>query len=150
MPYLHERRIYLNRRHTSNQFYTLVRHQSGITLILCLGVQDNKMYIYTETGILIDRINYKDIAYKYGKPVEISENGLILIFQKHSDSTEIHLIQVHIHKLEWVATIDVRKSVGDYLEQAEQGNGNGQKHSETDLRDMKLFYKQHLHEMTKM
>ena len=116
MPYLHERKIYLNRRHTSNQFYTLCRHQSGITLILCLCILEHKMYIYTETGILIDRINYKDIAHKYGKPVEISENGLILIFQKHSESTEIHLIQVHIHKLEWVATIDVRKSVNEYLE----------------------------------
>ena len=27
LPYLHERRIYLNRRHTDNQFYTIKRHQ---------------------------------------------------------------------------------------------------------------------------
>ena len=38
------------------------------------------MYVYTETGILVDRISYREIAEKYGKPVEISENGLILIF----------------------------------------------------------------------
>lgn len=25
MPYLHERRIYLNRRHSDNQFYTIVK-----------------------------------------------------------------------------------------------------------------------------
>lgn len=50
------------------------------------------MYVYTETGILIDRIDYSDIAHEYGKPVEISENGLILIFQKSAESTEIHLI----------------------------------------------------------
>ena len=102
------------------------------------------MFIYTETGILIDRINYKDLAHRYGKPIEISENGLILIFQKHSESTEIHLIQVHIHKLEWVATIDVRKRLAKYMD------CNGEKHSETDLDDMKLFYKNHLHELTKM
>lgn len=50
------------------------------------------MYIYTETGILVDRVSYIDIADKYGKPIEISENGLILIFRKGQDSSEIHLI----------------------------------------------------------
>jgi len=29
LPYLHERRIYLNRRHTTNQFYTLYNHKRG-------------------------------------------------------------------------------------------------------------------------
>ena len=80
LPYLHERRIYLNRRHTANQFYTLCKHVSGLSLILCYCIPENKMYVYTETGILIDRISYAHIAEKYGKPVEISENGLILIF----------------------------------------------------------------------
>ena len=73
------------------------------------------MYIYTETGILIDRVSYQHLADKYGKPIEISENGLILIFQKGHESSEIHLIQVHINKLEWVASIDVKKSVDEYL-----------------------------------
>ena len=50
------------------------------------------MYIYTETGILIDRVSYQHLADKYGKPIEISENGLILIFQKGHESSEIHLI----------------------------------------------------------
>jgi hypothetical protein len=40
------------------------------------------MYVYTETGILVDRVSYRDIAEAYGKPIEISENGLILIFRK--------------------------------------------------------------------
>ena len=73
------------------------------------------MYIYTETGILVDRVSYQDLADKYGKPVEISETGLILIFQKSAEHTDIHLIQVHIDKLEWVATIDVKKSIESYL-----------------------------------
>ena len=74
------------------------------------------MYIYTEAGILIDRVGYQHLADKYGKPVEISENGLILIFQKSNESSEIHLIQVHIDKLEWVATIDVKERMDNYLQ----------------------------------
>lgn len=50
------------------------------------------MYIYTETGILVDQIFYTEIARKYGKPVEISENGLLLIFSRSSEDEEIHLI----------------------------------------------------------
>jgi len=119
----------------------LCRHQSGITLILCLCVQDNKMYIYTETGILIDRVGYEHLAEKYGKPIEISENGLILIFQKGHDSSEIHLIQVHIDKLEWVATIDIKKCLDTYLSMYGEGVNN---HDKDEFKSMVDFYKSHL------
>ena len=61
LPYLHERKIYLNRRHDSDQFYNIMEHD-GDTFIICLCINDNKMYIYTETGILCERIIYKDLA----------------------------------------------------------------------------------------
>ena len=115
LPYLHERRIYLNRRHGANQFYTLSRHVNEEFFILCLCVPDNKMYIYSETGILVDRVSYADLAQKYGKPVEVSENGLILIFRQGHDNPEIHLIMVHIDRLERVATINVRDRIAAYL-----------------------------------
>ena len=35
MPYLHERRIYLNRRHNDNQFYTVLKYKSE-TFIQCM------------------------------------------------------------------------------------------------------------------
>ena len=73
------------------------------------------MYVYSETGILVDRVSYKDIAEKYGKPIEISENGLILIFKKGHDSPIIHLVMVHIDKLEWVKTINVKEQLSNYL-----------------------------------
>ena len=57
MPYLHERRIYLNRRHLDNQFYTIKRHNEQ-TFIQCMCFDQTKMYVYTETGKLVDRITY--------------------------------------------------------------------------------------------
>lgn len=65
LPYLHERRIYLNRRHNANQFYTLY-HYNNHRYILCLCLDDCKMYVYSETGILIERIMYKEKAEKWG------------------------------------------------------------------------------------
>lgn len=67
LPYLHERKIYLNRRHNTNQFYTLVDHGNK-TYILCMCLSDNKMYIYTETGILKQKVPYNEIAEQCGKP----------------------------------------------------------------------------------
>ena len=67
MPYLHERRIYLNRRHMDNQFYTVVKHRNE-TFVQALCFDLNKIYIYTETGKLIERIIYAEQAQKWGKP----------------------------------------------------------------------------------
>jgi hypothetical protein len=74
LPYLHERRIYLNRRHTSNQFYTIMNHNKKL-FIICLCVNDDKIYVYTETGILKKRILFKEITAEHGKLESVSENG---------------------------------------------------------------------------
>ena len=81
LPYLHERRIYLNRRHESNQFYTICNRREK-KYILCLCINDNKLYVYTETGILKNRIKYDEIAEQHGKPESVSENGKNLLFTK--------------------------------------------------------------------
>ena len=67
MPYLHERRIYLNRRHLDNQFYTIKRHNDEM-FIQCICFDLMKMYVYTETGKLVDRIMYAEEAHTWGKP----------------------------------------------------------------------------------
>ena len=59
MPFLHERRIYLNKRNTANQFYTIIC-ENDINFIVCLSIDFNKFYIYTETGLLVDAISYED------------------------------------------------------------------------------------------
>jgi hypothetical protein len=82
LPFLHDRKIVLNRRILGEQFYTLYKcKQYKNNYILCLCVNYDKMYIYTETGILIDRIQYKQLANECGKPVTVSDNGLKMIFR---------------------------------------------------------------------
>ena len=55
MPYLHERKIYLNRRTSANQFYSLIE-QDKVKYIFCMCLDAEKIYIYTDTGILISRL----------------------------------------------------------------------------------------------
>ena len=80
LPYLHERRIYLNRRHETNQFYTIQSYK-GKDYIVCFCFTDSKIYVYTETGILIKRVLYLKLTELCGKPVTISENGTYFIFR---------------------------------------------------------------------
>ena len=68
MPYLHERRIYLNRRHNANQFYSLLEDDNHQKYIYCMSLDQNKVYIYTDTGILLSNIPYNEIAAECGKP----------------------------------------------------------------------------------
>ena len=62
-------------------------------------------------GILIDRIDYTELALQYGKPVGISENGSVLIFRKGNDSPDIYLIYVHLDKLEYIETINIKEKI---------------------------------------
>jgi len=116
LPYLHERRIYLNRRHTTNQFYTLYKYKDE-NFILCLCIDDNKMYIYTETGKLMDRVLYRDLAEECGKPESISEDGQNLVFRKSERSKEIFLVKVFIDKLVKIKKINICERVETYINQ---------------------------------
>ena len=74
------------------------------------------MYIYTETGILVDRVDYQELSKEIGKPIAISENGLILIFKKGEQSEEISLVRVAINKLSKLKTIIIKDEIEKHLE----------------------------------
>jgi len=62
-------------------------------------INDNKMYVYTETGILVDRILYRDIAEKCGKPDSMSEDAKYYIFRRSPHSIDSHLVQITLDGL---------------------------------------------------
>ena len=43
---------------------------------------ESKYYTYTQNGILINRIEFKDTVSKYGVPIAVSANGLCYIFKQ--------------------------------------------------------------------
>ena len=94
------------------------------------------MYLYSETGILVDKISYEHIALKYGKPIEISENGLLVLFSKGLEDQEIHLIQIHINRLEHVSSINIKKRIINYFDAMDRSN--------PERRPMLEFWNEHL------
>lgn len=67
--------------------------------IVCFCFNDSKIYIYSVTGILIQRVFYKKITEEYGKPVTVSEDGNYFIFRKSSSSELMHLIKVDLDRM---------------------------------------------------
>lgn len=95
MPYLHERKIYLNRRHNDNQFYTILKHE-GETYIMCITWDLQKIYVYSETGKLCDRITYVEQAITWGRPLTMSEDAKFVLFRPSDYRSELHLVHLEI------------------------------------------------------
>lgn len=73
------------------------------------------MYVYSETGRLVDRILYNHIADKCGKPEAISEDGQNILFRVSERTKELYLVKIHIDHLELVRKIDIVKSINEYI-----------------------------------
>lgn len=93
-PYLHERRIYLNRmKQNTFYFYTskqqIIENEESktvISYIFSFNVNENKFYVYSEKGLLLNRIDFSDYIKKYGEIVCASSNGLN--FALHNKRTD--------------------------------------------------------------
>ena len=83
--------------------------------ILCLNISDNKLYVYTDSGILVRRFKYNELAKKIGKPICISEDGLNMIFQKSYLSPEIFLVKMSILGLQVLKCINIKQSIDKYF-----------------------------------
>ena len=70
--------------------------KDGTNVILCLCIPENKMLVYSETGILIEYIHYQKLADECGKPICISENGRVLIFRRSDHDSVIYLVTIDL------------------------------------------------------
>ena len=108
------------------------------------------MYVYSETGRLVDRIIYQDIADKCGKPESISEDGQNLIFRISNRTKELYLVKIHIDRLELVRKINIVQSINDYINEYRRIDPDQQKkmlnfwnkflNSGENIKNLKLTY----------
>lgn len=79
LPYLHERKLYLNLMKSTNKyFYNIfecIENDKVKNYMLAFDMSADKIFVYSEGGLLIERISYKEITQKYGKPFKVSPNG---------------------------------------------------------------------------
>ena len=90
LPYLHERRVYLNQIEANEKyFYTVVQECVGDedsgnaterTLIMAINFTKRDYQVYTERGILINRVDFSEYVEEYGTPISVSSDGRNFIF----------------------------------------------------------------------
>ena len=79
------------------------------------------MYIYTETGILCERIVYPDLREKCGKPIAVSEDGKTMLFRKCSNSFIINVVEITINGPLFQHKIDIAERTKKYLSRLQNG-----------------------------
>ena len=75
LPYLHERRILLNKTQENCQYFYTAVTRGNITQLICLNISHSKLYIYSLEGTLKNRFDFSSLTKKYGRPQQVSENG---------------------------------------------------------------------------
>ena len=97
VPYLHERRVYLNRQKMNTQyFYTTIEtcieeedaqceKEDSFTSIVSINLTESKMYVYSQNGVLFNRENFSYLVHEYGEVHSTSSNGHHFIFKKSSN-----------------------------------------------------------------
>lgn len=66
-----------------------VNRPKTFTSIIAMNETEHKYYVYTQNGLLLNRVNFSDVVSKYGEPVSTSSNGLNFIFKKTPSKLKI-------------------------------------------------------------
>tara|TARA_B110000285_G_C15118767_1_gene615785 strand:+ start:1798 stop:2109 length:312 start_codon:yes stop_codon:yes gene_type:complete len=84
-PYLHEKKLFLNRTKLNVSYFTTSiktklkmgdsNNTESLHTTLVMNLTEKKMYAYTQNGILISRYVFKREAMTYGEPITTSSNG---------------------------------------------------------------------------
>lgn len=99
LPYLHENRIYLTRdKPHTEYFYTsmdrvvnkeikqnnrIMRTEKYLMKsIICMNLTASKYYVFSQRGLLRNRISFVDYSRKYGQPVAVSPNGFNFVLAR--------------------------------------------------------------------
>ena len=97
---------------------------------------EHKYYVYSQNGLLINRVNFSNYIKKYGNPVATSPNGLNFIFQKSFDKIEdeqdldvssdeedkkeqyltLTVMNMSVFGMCHVKTINILQNINQYLE----------------------------------
>lgn len=118
LPYLHERKIYLNpMKPRNNYFYTALEDlkvtatDSATTLMIAMDLTASKYFLYSEGGLLQHRVNFEAVTKVYGKPVQVSPNGKIFLFKKDGAPSVIHIFALTFEEFVFIKTIDLQERI---------------------------------------
>ena len=128
LPYLHERKVYLNQiERTHKFFYNVVNEefddekakdgkiQKGKKYIFAINLTKYYYDVYTLRGIKLRRVSYKKFVKEYGTPLQVSNNGKNFVFQKIDDLFNLHIICFTSKQAVYMKKIHVQNDIHNYV-----------------------------------
>jgi len=118
VPYLHEKKIFLHRaKHNTQYFYTsffqecpsVLKHEIGLEVynlvnkqksIMAMNLHESKFYLYSQRGVLRNRINFSSVTKNFGNIINVSPNGRNFILQKKGPK-DTKLTIMHLSECEF-------------------------------------------------
>ena len=86
--------------------------------MVSIDVSSNKYFIYSEGGLLCNRVDYSSLVGRFGVPIEVSNDGRNFIFCAPDKKSILHVLRLEISGFIFVKTIDVFKAIKTYYKNA--------------------------------
>lgn len=102
IPFLHERKIYLNRNNDDEKyFYTTIRVPTEDlkalnSLFVTMCISSSKYYVYNMKGIQKSRVDFKRIIKEYGDIKAVSQNGQVFVLKKTKKENKVKMWQLTV------------------------------------------------------
>ena len=81
-PFLHERKVYLEKNNASCDFFNTAIETSDGPMFISMNVSLSEYKIFSQGGLLRHHIMYRRIVEMFGNPVTVSNNGQVFIFKQ--------------------------------------------------------------------
>jgi hypothetical protein len=86
LPYLHKRKIQLGKNKLGVKYFQTAieasvnkKSKTKVQQLMCMDVTNHKYCIYSEGGILKDRVSFKKEIEDYGEIISVSNNGRLFL-----------------------------------------------------------------------
>lgn len=74
--------------------------QKSFTSIICMNLSEQKLYVYSQNGLLSNRVEYSDLVDKYGEMLATSNSGQSFIFYQKPEVTIFKLSIFGLHPVQ--------------------------------------------------
>lgn len=86
---------------------------------MAVNLTEFKYYVYSERGLLVNRINFGQFIRQYGEPLTVSSNGLNYIFKIKGENT-VNIVHMNEFKAHFLKSIDVKQAFWQCLNEQQK------------------------------
>lgn len=80
-----------------------------------MNISEHKYYVYSQGGLLLNRVDYTLKHTQYGTPTAVSNNGQIFIFRQQKSLT-IDILVMTKDTLVHIKKVNLKKEIDKYVE----------------------------------